>query len=56
MLVSSTLFIAMFFNMVVLPSLLLTLDKIVVTKAFKSEPIIEIYDGDETTATDGPGV
>jgi uncharacterized protein len=48
MLISTTLLIAMFFNMVVLPSLLLTLDKIVVTKAFKAEPIIEVYDGDET--------
>ncbi len=47
MLVSSTLFIAMFFNMVVLPSLLLSLDKRLVTKAFRSEPLIEIYDGDE---------
>ncbi len=47
MLVSSTLFIAMFFNMVVLPSLLLSLDKYLVTKAFKSEPLIEIFDGDE---------
>lgn len=49
MLISTTLLIAMFFNMVVLPSLLLSLDKIVVTKAFKAEPIIEIYDGDENT-------
>jgi len=47
MLVSTTLFIAMFFNVLVLPSLLLVLDKYVVTKAFKSEPLIEIYDGDE---------
>ncbi len=47
MLVSSTLFIAMFFNMVVLPSLLLSLDKYLVTKAFKSEPLIEIFDGDD---------
>ncbi len=46
-LISTTLFIAMFFNMVVLPSLLLSLDKRLVTKAFKSEPLIEIYDGDE---------
>jgi predicted RND superfamily exporter protein len=51
MLISTTLFIAMFFNMVVLPSLLLSLDKIVVTKAFKAEPLIEVYDGDESTAS-----
>jgi uncharacterized protein len=48
MLVSTTLFIAMFFNIMVLPSLLLVLDKYAVTKAFKGEPFIEIYDGDET--------
>jgi predicted RND superfamily exporter protein len=42
MLVSTTLFIAMFFNMIVLPSLLLVLDKYLVTKAFKMEPVIDI--------------
>ncbi len=47
MLVSTTLFVAMFFNIMVLPSLLLVLDKYVVTKSFKSEPIIEIYDGED---------
>lgn len=46
-LVSTTLFIAMFFNMLVLPSLLLSLDKYLVTKAFESQPLIEIFDGDE---------
>ena len=46
LLVSTTLFIAMFFNMIVLPSLLLVLDKYLVTKAFKSEPVIDI-DGEE---------
>jgi len=44
MLVSTTLFIAMFFNIMVLPSLLLVLDKFAVTKAFKGEQIIEIFD------------
>jgi predicted RND superfamily exporter protein len=53
MLVSTTLFIAMFFNVLVLPSLLLVLDKYVVTKAFKSEPIIEIYDGDDEANCNG---
>ncbi len=48
MLVSTTLFIAMFFNIMVLPSLLLVLDKYVVTKAFASEPLIEVYDGEDT--------
>jgi predicted RND superfamily exporter protein len=47
LLISTTLLIAMFFNMVVLPSLLLSLDKMVVTKAFEAEPLIEVYDGDE---------
>jgi predicted RND superfamily exporter protein len=47
MLVSATLFIAMFFNMLVLPSLLLVLDKYIVTKAFEGEQLIEIYDEDD---------
>jgi predicted RND superfamily exporter protein len=47
LLVSTTLFIAMFFNMIVLPSLLLVLDKYLVTKAFKSEPVIDIDSEDE---------
>ena len=42
LLVSTTLFIAMFFNMIVLPSLLLVLDKYLVTKAFQEEPVIDI--------------
>jgi hypothetical protein len=45
-LISATLFIAMFFNILVLPSLLLTLDKRLTSKAF-IEPIIEIYDDDD---------
>jgi predicted RND superfamily exporter protein len=49
-LISTTLLIAMFFNVMVLPSLLLTLDKRLVSKAF-TEPIIEIYDEDEQTDT-----
>ncbi len=50
MLVSTTLFIAMFFNIMVLPSLLLVLDKYVVTKAFKGEQFIDIYDGEDASA------
>lgn len=42
-LISTTLLIAMFFNMMVLPSLLLTLDKRLTTKDF-IEPMVEIYD------------
>ncbi|MCB9014986.1 MAG: MMPL family transporter [Lentimicrobiaceae bacterium] len=53
MLVSSTLLIAIFFNIMVLPSLLLVLDKYVVTKAFASEPIIEIYDGEDAEINNG---
>lgn len=45
-LISVTLFIAMFFNILVLPSLLLTLDKRIASKAF-NKPIIEIYDEEE---------
>jgi hypothetical protein len=43
MLISLTLFIALFFNIIVLPSLIITLDKIITTRSFK-QPIIEIYD------------
>jgi len=53
-LISTTLLIAMFFNIMVLPSLLLSLDKRLVSKAF-TEPIIEIYDeenGNDTTDFD----
>lgn len=45
-LISTTLLIAMFFNVMVLPSLLLTLDKRLVSKAF-TEPIVEIYEENE---------
>jgi predicted RND superfamily exporter protein len=45
-LISVTLFIAMFFNILVLPSLLLTLDKRLTSKAF-TQPIIEIYDEED---------
>jgi hydrophobe/amphiphile efflux-3 (HAE3) family protein len=47
LLISTTLFVAMFFNMVVLPSLLMSLDKYVVTKAFTEDAIIEVYDEGE---------
>lgn len=47
LLISTTLFVAMFFNMVVLPSLLMSLDKYVVTKAFTEDAIIEVYDEEE---------
>ncbi len=47
LLISTTLFVAMFFNMVVLPSLLMSLDKYVVTKAFTEDAIIDVYDNEE---------
>lgn len=50
-LISTTLFVAMFFNMVVLPSLLMTLDKYLVTKAFTEDAIIDVYDEDEEGET-----
>jgi len=51
-LISTTLLIAMFFNVMVLPSLLLTLDKRLMSKAF-TEPILEIYEEeDENEPTD----
>ena len=45
-LVSMTLFIAMLSNLVLLPSLLLTLERLVITKSF-NEPLIEIIDEEE---------
>ena len=45
-LVSITLLAAMFSNLIILPSLLLTLDKRITNKAFK-EPLLQIYDEDE---------
>lgn len=43
MLISLTLLIAMLCNLVILPSLLMTLDKLITTKAFR-EPFLEIFD------------
>ena len=45
-LVSVTLLVAMFANLILLPSLLLSLEKSITTKAFK-EPFIEIIDEEE---------
>ena len=45
-LISTTLLIAMFFNIMVLPSLLLTLDKRLTSKGF-SEPIVEIFNDED---------
>jgi predicted RND superfamily exporter protein len=50
-LISTTLLIAMFFNIMVLPSLLLTLDKRLTSKDF-IEPIVEIYDDEDLNESD----
>ena len=46
LLVSITLFFAMLSNLLLLPALLLTLEKLITTKAFK-EPLIDIFDEEE---------
>ncbi|NQX96550.1 MAG: MMPL family transporter [Flavobacteriales bacterium] len=46
-LVSITLMFAMMADLILLPSLLLSLDKSLTTKAFKKEPLIEIMDEEE---------
>ena len=46
MLISITLFMALFFNIIVLPSLIITFDKIATTKAFR-KPFVDIYYNDE---------
>ena len=50
-LVSFTLVVALFSNMFVLPSLLLTLDKKILTKSFK-EPHIEVFDEEDDVELD----
>jgi len=45
------LVIALFSNLFVLPSLLLTLDQRAITKAFK-EPMIEVFDEEEDMELD----
>ena len=46
LLVSITLFFAMLSNLLLLPALLLTLEKVITTKSFK-EPLIDIFDEEE---------
>lgn len=50
-LVSFTLLIAFLANLIVLPSLLLTLNKWITTKSFKREPFIDIFDEEEDIDT-----
>jgi predicted RND superfamily exporter protein len=51
MLVSLTIMVGMATNLIILPALLLTLDKLVTTKAFK-EPFIEIFDEEDDIEVD----
>ena len=46
-LVSFTLLVAMLSNLVLLPSLLLSIDKRITKQAFKKEPFVEIIDEEE---------
>lgn len=46
-LVALTLLVAIFADLILLPSFLLTLDKALTTKAFKKEPLIYVYDEEE---------
>ncbi|MDD5570924.1 MAG: efflux RND transporter permease subunit [Bacteroidales bacterium] len=48
LLITVTLFVALFFNLVALPSLILSFNKSIVTEAFK-EPVIEVYNEDVDT-------
>ncbi len=50
-LVSVTLFVALFSNLFVLPSLLLSIDKWLLTKSFK-EPFLEVFDEEEDIELD----
>lgn len=51
LLVAFTLFVALFANLILLPTLLLTLEKVITNPSFK-EPILGIYDEDEEAETD----
>lgn len=46
MLIALTLLVAMFSNLILLPSLLMSLDKMITTRSFK-EPLLQIYNEDE---------
>lgn len=47
LLISITLLLAMLSNLIFLPTLLLSLEKRIITKAFFKEPLIQIFDEDE---------
>ena len=52
MLVSFTLLVAMNTNLILLPSLLLTLDRRLTTKAFEHEALLQILDEEEDIEID----
>ena len=52
MLVSFTLLVAMNANLILLPSLLLSFDRRVTTRAFEQEPLLEILDEEEDIDVD----
>lgn len=52
LLISLTLLFAMLANLVILPSLLLSLDRAVVTKSFRKEPLLQILDEEEDIELD----
>ncbi len=47
MLISITLLLAMISNLIFLPTLLLSLEKRIITRAFLKEPLIQVFDEDE---------
>jgi predicted RND superfamily exporter protein len=51
-LISVTLLIAMFSNLILLPTLLLSLEKRIITKAFLKEPLFQMFDEDEDVELD----
>ncbi|PKP22955.1 MAG: transporter [Bacteroidetes bacterium HGW-Bacteroidetes-21] len=53
-LVGTTLFVAMFCNIVFLPSMLLALDKIITTKAFE-KPILDVFEEESDDNSDADG-
>ncbi len=52
LLVSITLIVAMFSNLVVLPSLLLSIEQSTIKRAFRKEPLIQIFDEEEDIELD----
>lgn len=53
LLISCTLFVAMFFNIVVLPSLLMSLDKYAISKVFTEDALIEVYEENGIEESEG---